>query len=428
MTDATTCSAAVPSPSRSSLRALAPYWQVTFASFLGWFLDAFDQTTLMFTLPDIAHDLGCTIADLGAVLMGQSIGRALGNTGWGWLADRYGRKPAFMLGVVWFAVFSAMTGLTHHFYVLMAIQFMFGIGFGGEWTASAALLMESVPAWTRPMASSLMMSGYEVGYFAAAGVQALVLPHYGWRVLFFIGLAPTLLALFIRIGVPESPVWLRNREARLAQRHEPRAPAKLRPRFKLTGAAFQAIAFMGFLEFQKAAIYTYYPTILRGSHHLSQQAVFWPVTLYCAGSFGGKVLCGWLAERFGEVRVMLSALIVVMLTIWPFLSAPGWNTLLIAAFVMGGAASGIFALVPHYLAQRFPSDTRSFGMGLGYALGSIGQGMAQKFVPMFGPTALTLPLSAEIFVLTTSVVTGAIALIRPKELPGEHMEGDETAS
>ncbi|MDE7538813.1 MFS transporter [Gluconobacter sphaericus] len=427
MTDATTRSA-VTSSSQGSLRALLPYWQVTFASFLGWFLDAFDQTTLMFTLPDIAHDLGCTIADLGAVLMGQSIGRALGNTGWGWLADRYGRKPAFMLGVVWFAVFSAMTGLTHHFYVLMAIQFMFGIGFGGEWTASAALLMESVPAWTRPMASSLMMSGYEVGYFAAAGVQALVLPHYGWRVLFFIGLAPTLLALFIRIGVPESPVWLRNREARLAQRHESRAPAKLRPRFKLTGAAFQAIAFMGFLEFQKAAIYTYYPTILRGSHHLSQQAVFWPVTLYCAGSFGGKVLCGWLAERFGEVRVMLSALIVVMLTIWPFLSAPGWNTLLIAAFVMGGAASGIFALVPHYLAQRFPSDTRSFGMGLGYALGSIGQGMAQKFVPMFGPTALTLPLSAEIFVLTTSVVTGAIALIRPKELPGEHMEGDETAS
>lgn len=185
---------------------------------------------------------------------------------------------------------------------------------------------------------------------------------------------------------------------------------------------------MSFLEFQKAAIYTYYPTILRGSHHLTQQAVFWPVTLYCIGSFSGKVFCGWLAERFGELRVMLSALVVVMLAIWPFLSAPGWTMLLAAAFVMGAAASGIFALVPHYLAQRFPSDTRSFGMGLGYALGSIGQGMAQKFVPMFGPTALTLPLSAEIFVLGTSLVTGAIALIRPKELPGEHMEGDETAS
>ncbi|MBF0858499.1 MFS transporter [Gluconobacter sp. LMG 31484] len=427
MTDAATRSAVSPS-SQGSLRALLPYWQVTFASFLGWFLDAFDQTTLMFTLPDIAHDFGCTIADLGAVLMGQSIGRAVGNTGWGWLADRYGRKPAFMLGVVWFALFSALTGLSHHFYVLMAVQFMFGIGFGGEWTASAALLMESVPAWTRPMASALMMSGYEVGYFVAAGVQALVLPHYGWRVLFFIGLAPALLALFVRIGVPESPVWLRNREVRLAQGRQQHVQPKLRPKFRLTGAALQAIAFMSFLEFQKAAIYTYYPTILRGSHHLTQQAVFWPVTLYCLGSFSGKVLCGWLAERFGELRVMISALVVVMLAIWPFLSAPGWTMLLVAAFVMGGAASGIFALVPYYLAQRFPSDTRSFGMGLGYALGSIGQGMAQKFVPMFGPTALTLPLSAEIFVLGTSLVTGAIALIRPKELPGEHMEGDETAS
>ncbi|MEJ5140797.1 MFS transporter [Gluconobacter albidus] len=419
MTDATTRSA-VSSSSQGSLVALLPYWQVTFASFLGWFLDAFDQTTLMFTLPDIAHDFGCTIADLGAVLMGQSIGRAVGNTGWGWLADRYGRKPAFMLGVVWFAVFSAMTGFSHHFYVLIAVQFMFGIGFGGEWTASAALLMESVPAWTRPMASALMMSGYEVGYFVAAGVQALILPHYGWRVLFFIGLAPAALALFIRIGVPESPVWLRNREERLAGKQPHTAPPP-RPKFRLTGAALQAIAFMSFLEFQKAAIYTYYPTILRGSHHLTQQAVFWPVTLYCLGSFGGKVLCGWLAELFGEVRVMISALVVVMLAIWPFLSAPTWNMLLVAAFVMGAAASGIFALVPHYLAQRFPSDTRSFGMGLGYALGSIGQGMAQKLVPMFGPTILTLPLSAELFVLGTSVVTGAIALIRPKELPGKHM-------
>ncbi|EHH69021.1 putative sugar transport protein [Gluconobacter morbifer G707] len=425
MTDA--ASSTAQSPSQSSFRTLLPYWQVTFASFLGWFLDAFDQTSLMFTLPDIAHDLGCTLADLGAVLLGQSFGRAVGNTGWGWLSDQYGRKPAFMLGVVWFGVFSALTGLSHHFYVLMIVQFLFGIGFGGEWTASAALLMESVPASTRPMASALMMSGYEVGYFAAAGAQALILPHYGWRVLFFIGLAPALLALFVRVGVHESPVWLRMREEQRAQASRPKA-SPARPRFQLSAAALQAIVFMSFLEFQKAAIYTFYPTILRGAHHLTPQAVFWPITLYCVGSFSGKIFCGWLAERYGELRVMLGALVIVMLSIWPFLSAPTWSLLLTAAFVMGAAASGIFALVPHYLAQRFPSDTRSFGMGLGYALGSIGQGLAAKLVPVFGPTAMTLPLSAEAFVLGSSLLTGAVALIRPKTLPGEHMEGDETTS
>ncbi|GBR08083.1 MFS transporter [Gluconobacter frateurii] len=427
MTDASYRSAPNTS-SRSSLKALLPYWQVTFASFLGWFLDAFDQTSLMFTLPDIAHEFGCTIGALGMILTAQSIGRAIGNTSWGWLADRYGRRLAFMVGVVWFGVFSAMTGLSHGLLMLGIVQFLFGIGFGGEWTASAALLMESVPAWTRPMASALMMSGYEVGYFAAAGAQALILPHYGWRMLFFIGLAPALLAIFIRLGVKESPVWLRSRAERAAG--QARTPTQPLPkvRFRLDAGAIQAIAFMGFLEFQKAAIYTFYPTILRGSHHLTPQDVFIPITLYCIGSFSGKILCGWLAERFGDLKVMLGAIAIVVLTIWPFLSAPSWNMLLTAAFIMGAAASGIFALVPHYLAKCFPSETRSFGMGLGYALGSIGQGIAGWLIPGIGRTPITLPLTAEAFVVGSSAVTAGIALLQPKNLPGETMEGDEEAA
>lgn len=199
-----------------------------------------------------------------------------------------------MLGVVWFGVFSAMTGLSHSLLMLGIVQFLFGIGFGGEWTASAALLMESVPAWTRPMASALMMSGYEVGYFAAAGAQALILPHYGWRVLFFIGLAPALLAIFIRLGVKESPVWLRNRADRAAgQAKTPTQPLP-KVKFRLNGAAIQAIAFMAFLEFQKAAIYTFYPTILRGSHHLTPQDIFIPITSTASDrSLEKSCVAGW---------------------------------------------------------------------------------------------------------------------------------------
>ncbi|QDH17246.1 MFS transporter [Swingsia samuiensis] len=408
----------------NSFKALLPFWQVTFASFLGWFLDAFDQTSLMFTLPDIAKDLGCTLSALGVALIAQSWGRAIGNTGWGWLADRYGRRMAFMTGVIWFGVFSAMTGLSHSLLMLVCVQFMFGIGFGGEWTASASLLMESVPAWTRPMASALMMSGYEIGYFAAAAAQAFILPHYGWRVLFFIGIAPALLAIFIRIGVPESPVWLKNKAL---QQQNP-THTKQQFSFKFTPAALQAIFFMTFLEFQKAAIYTFYPTILRGSHHLTPQQIFLPIAIYCAGSFIGKIVCGWLAEIFGDTKVMLSAIGIVILTIWPFLSAHSWNMLLCAAFIMGAAASGVFALVPYYLAQRFPSETRSFGMGLGYALGSIGQGIAGWIIPFIGRTPTTLPLTAEAFVISSSLITTGIGMIKPKELPGQIMEGDEKST
>ncbi|WP_336944743.1 MFS transporter [Asaia sp. BMEF1] len=400
------------------LVALKPYWRVTIAAFLGWFLDAFDQTALLLTLPDISHDFGVTISAMGSVLLAQSIGRAIGNTGWGWLADRYGRRLAFLLGVLWFGVFSAATGFSNGLISMIVIQFLFGIGFGGEWTASAALLMESVPGRSRAMASAIMMSGYELGFLAATAAQAIILPHYSWRLLFFIGLAPALLALFIRIGVQESPVWkLKQEERRNATEAAPAPKVK----FVLTMAAVQAIALMSFLEFQKAAIYSLYPTILRGVHHLSPAMVFWPIGCFCIGSLIGKLGCGALASRFGDLRVIIGTLIVVVLTIYPFLSASAYPVLLISAVIMGLAASGVFALVPHYLAKRFPSDTRSFGMGLSYAIGSLGQGLAGKLVPVCG-RSLGLPLSAQIFVIGSSVVVGAIALIKPKELPGETME------
>lgn len=136
------------------LVALKPYWRVTVAAFLGWFLDAFDQTSLLLTLPDISHDFGVTISAMGTVLLAQSVGRAIGNTGWGWLADHYGRRLAFLLGVLWFGVFSAATGLSTGIISMIIIQFLFGIGFGGEWTRLLPCSWRACPAgaapWPRP--------------------------------------------------------------------------------------------------------------------------------------------------------------------------------------------------------------------------------------------------------------------------------------
>ncbi|NPD67442.1 MFS transporter [Lichenicola cladoniae] len=401
-----------------ALRQLLPYWRVTLAAFLGWFLDAFDQVVLLLALPDIGKSLGASLTGMGLVITAQSIGRLIGNTSWGWLADRYGRKLTFMIGVIWFAVFSGVSGLAWSYTAMVVIQLLFGIGFGGEWTASASLLMESVPPKTRPMASAIMMSGYEFGFFAAAGAQALILPHYGWRVLFFIDIVPALLAIFIRIGVPESPVWLRMREK---SRQAPTAAP--RPKFRFGPAAIQALLFMLFLQFQNAAIYSFYPSFLRDVHGFTPAMVFPAVAAYCLGSIVGKPVCGWAATRFGGRITLVVYLVLTVLDIVPFLSGGSTGVLLAAACGMGFFGNSVFALVPHYLSQRFRSENRSFGMGISYAVASLGQGVASFVVP-WGGGMIGLARSIELCVVGGSVLVALVAARQPAVLPGAHMEGD----
>ncbi|AQS87785.1 sugar transport protein [Neoasaia chiangmaiensis NBRC 101099] len=405
---------------QSPAQLLRPYWRVTLAAFLGWFLDAFDQVALLLCLPDMGKSLGVSLTAMGLIITAQSVGRVLGNTGWGWLADRYGRKLTFMIGVVWFAAFSGATAVASSYLLMVAIQFMFGVGFGGEWTASAALLMESVPPRARTLASSLMMAGYECGFFAAAAAQAVVLPHFGWRALFVLGIVPALLAIFIRIGVPESPVWL-------AAQKNPRAKAA-RPKggmFRLDGAAVQAIVFMAVLQFQNAALYTFYPTLLRTTHGLTPGQVFPMVAAYCIGSLIGKPLCGALATRFGERPVIYTYFLITLAAIIPFVTVHSFPLMFSTAFIIGAFGNSIWALVPHFLAQRFPSATRSLGMGTSYAAAAMGQGLSGFFIPWFA-TMYSLGYSMEISVFVGTAIVAAVLAYRPPVLPGEHMEGEVT--
>ena len=397
------------------LAALRPHWKLVLACFLGWFLDAFDQVVLLLVLPEIGAHFGVSLTAMGLVITAQSLGRVIGNTSWGWLADRYGRKLTFMAGVIWFAVFSGLSGLAWSYTALLVIQLLFGIGFGGEWTASAALLMESVPERSRKVASSLMMAGYEFGFFAASAAQAVMLPRFGWRSLFLVGIAPALLAIFIRRGIAESPVWLRT------QRDRAKTPARARPRFRLDRAALQACAFMLVLQFQVAAIYNFYPTLLKTAHGWTPDGVFAAITLYSAGSILGKLSCGAIATRIGDRPTILGCLAITIAAIAPFVGAASPAVLLASAFVIGASSSGVFALVPDYLSLRFPNPTRSFGMGLAYALAAGGQGVASYVVPAAG-SGLGLVRSIEVFVVASSLTVGLIAAFVPRRLPGLDME------
>src|SRR3954467_7703856 len=177
---------------------------------LGWMLDAMDVMLYSLVLAHLMRDLGMGKAEGGFLNSLTLLASAAGGLGFGFLADRVGRTRALMASILVYSVASGACGLSQTILQLAVCRFILGLGMGGEWTTGAALIAETWPAAHRGKALGLMQSTWALGEMIAAGVVAVVLPHWGWRTVFFVGVLPALVVFWIRRGVPESEVWLRQ--------------------------------------------------------------------------------------------------------------------------------------------------------------------------------------------------------------------------
>src|SRR5436305_3270293 len=184
------------------------------ACFLGWTLDALDFFLLTFVFVPVAHDFGRTIPQVTFAITLTLMMRPLGAFIFGWLGDRFGRRIPLMIDIVFYSVMELLTAFAPNYTVLLIFRALYGIGMGGEWGLGASLAMESLPTESRGLFSGILQQGYMFGYLFAAlvyGIVFLIAPSASWRILFVIGALPAFLVLYIRMHVPESPTWLRQR-------------------------------------------------------------------------------------------------------------------------------------------------------------------------------------------------------------------------
>ncbi len=200
------------------------------AAALGWMLDAFDVMLYALLLTSIIADLGISRQTAGAIGSVTLLAAAAGGLFFGVVADRYGRTRALMASVLIYSVFTAACGFATTALQLAVFRILLGIGMGGEWASGAALVSETWPAEHRGKALGLMQSAWAIGYLLAAAVTMIVLPRWGWRVVFFVGVLPAFLTLWVRRHVREPELWLSTRGAtRRAQpprRRVPRRPCR----------------------------------------------------------------------------------------------------------------------------------------------------------------------------------------------------------
>ncbi len=352
-------------------------WRALAAAGAGWTLDAMDVTLYVIALGSIASEFGLTRAESGAVASATLLASAFGGIVSGALADRFGRVRMLMISVMIYSIFTAMTATSQTFAQLLLWRMLVGIGMGGEWSAGAVLVSETWPAKHRGKAIGLMQSGWAIGYILAALLGALILPLWGWRVLFIVGFAPALLIIWIRRRVPEPQVWKKLEAANLSGKD--RLAILLRP--PLRGRVFIATATTAALLFSYWGLFTWVPTYLSsqdtgGAGLGIVKSTAWIIPMQI-GAFFGYTSFGFLADRFGRKPTFI-AFVLGAAAIVPIYGASARSevTLMILGPLVGFLGHGYFSLFGAMLAELFPSEVRGTAQGFCYNAGRAASALA----------------------------------------------------
>jgi SHS family lactate transporter-like MFS transporter len=336
---------------------------VVIASYLGWTLDAFDFFLMVFILKDIAQEFHVEIPSIAVAITLTLAVRPLGAFLFGWLAERMGRRPALMLNIALYSLLELLSGFAPSLAALLVLRGLFGLAMGGEWGIGSALTMESVPPASRGFVSGILQAGYPSGYLLASIVYGTLYGTLGWRGMFFVGIVPALLVLYIRRSVPESPAWKGLQQG-------PRPPLRevLAGQWKMI---IYMVVLMTAFNFFSHGTQDLYPTFLQVQHHLEHGTVSTIAIIYNVGAIIGGLTFGALSERFGRRHTIIAAALLSLpiLPLWAFSSSVAM--LAVGAFLMQVAVQGAWGVIPAYLNEMSPDTIRATFPGLVYQLGNL---------------------------------------------------------
>jgi SHS family lactate transporter-like MFS transporter len=347
-------------------RRLTPTQRNTFlACFLGWSLDAFDFFILIFCVSAIAGEFHTKVSAITEAIFLTLAMRPVGAFLFGFLADRFGRRPALTIDIICFSVFelgSAFAPSLHSFLIMRAF---FGIAMGGEWGVGAALAFETLPAKGRGVFSGFLQEGYVVGYLLAAVVYGTLFRFIGWRGMFVVGALPAFLVIYIRTKVDESPAWLQGRVAKAEGTHVAKGI-----HVYLGSFLFLILLMFAFNSFSHGT-QDLYPTFLQKNLGFSPGSVGTIAIIYNIGALLGGITFGSWSERIGRRRaIMIAALLAIpVIPLWAYShTAP---MLALGGFLMQFMVQGAWGVIPAHLNELSPPAVRATFPGLAYQLGNL---------------------------------------------------------
>ncbi|MCL2316600.1 MAG: MFS transporter [Actinomycetia bacterium] len=413
---------------------------------IGWALDAMDVGLISFVMAALAVQwkLGSgTLSLIGSIgFVGMTLGASVG----GLLADRIGRRHTFSLTLLVYGVATGASALAGGVAALIALRFLVGVGLGAELPVASTLVSEFAPRRIRGRMVVALESFWALGWIMAALIGYLVVPasSNGWRWALAVGIVPTVYAVVVRVGLPESVRFLhllgRTQEAEAvvaafergsgvvdagsaaaADVTDGAAPAVPRDdhpaatsgiwsaRYRRRTAALWAVWFCINLSYYGAFIWI--PTLLVGRGFPLVKSFEFTLIITLA-QLPGYAVAAWLIEVWGRRATLASFLAgsAIAAMLFGFARTPGE---IIAAgcalsFFNLGAWGALYAVGP----EMYPTGVRGLGTGAAAAFGRVASIIAPLSVPVLrgaGGEGLVFGVFGVVF-----VVAAAAALVLPE--------------
>jgi len=393
------------------LEANAIQKRALLAASLGWMLDSMDVMLYSLVLAYLIREFGMSTRTAGLLNSLTLVASAIGGFFFGVLADRIGRTRALMASILVYSVSSAACGFSHSIPQLAVFRFLLGLGMGGEWSSGAALIAETWRAEHRGKALGLMQSAYAIGEAAAAVVVLLVFPNFGWRAVFFVGVLPALLVLWIYGGVPEPELW-KNRVKEKKSGALRKLLQKDLFRNGILATAMNACAMFGYW-----GLFTWIPGYLslpvsKGGRGLSLAIGTTFYLVLSPGKWLGYASFGFFADAFGRRKPYFSYLLIaaILVPLYGVIRNPILLMLLgpFVAFFGTGFFSGYAAIA----SELFPGEIRAAAMGLSY---NLGRGLSAAAPFAVGAIASRFGFLPAFFLLAGAFLAAALlALLLPE--------------
>lgn len=402
-------------------------WKIMWASIIGYAMDGLDVLILSFAMAAIVSEFGLTLGEGGMIATYTLIGTVLGGYIFGIFADWWGRVHTFSLTIIIFSIFTGACAFADNAVHLDILRFLAGLGLGGEYGIGMTLVSETWPGAKRARATAGVAMGWQAGAVLAAILAAVVLPDYGWRGLFLVGVLPALLAAWARHGIKEPPMWVKRKEMKkalqarkdageklTAEEEEELTEAKKFPLAHLFADKKTTITTIALTIMTSVQNFGYYgimvwlPMILLKEHGLTTKSMSGWMIVTVIGMIAGIFVFGWLCDRLGRKKPYLLFYVCAAAMVYIYVNLGTPIALLFGGAFLGFFCNGMMAGYGTLLSENYTTDARSTAQNFIFNTGRAVGGFAPVII---GTIAQTNGFNTAFVLLSAVYLAAAVNVL-----------------